>query len=287
MKGTATTPTTILPWIWGDPTAVWNVANEKVKADYYIGGGRNVNREYAYNTYPFSLPDPWGGTFTFVGRYGLVRFYANGSCCGKPFNTLDPKHYENMTRICFRNSNSYIPGSPSRNTYIQWLFAYLNEPYAFGGKNFGGKQSPSVYQAKSQMNGYGIDCSGLVCNCACWSGYPWDFNQGTGYIADTSHSTAISLSTGFVPGDILIAIKPTSQGEHVRTVLQISLYPDPKHPQVQVIEAVGSTKSTSTVIPAVNYDSVCLNTYDLNYITGGYTNPDTGEYLIFLERRLK
>ena len=187
---------------WGTPTFTWR------KRYHHCYDKSEDGRKYDYHEAEPQSWSGWGTTNSGVNFYepGLVRLRVAVQY-GTQTKTSPDEEY--ATRIAVRNHNDFgVPDKVLRRDYLRWVFAYMHEPYEFGGYWFGGKTTDEGHGG-SCYAGYGIDCSGLVSNGARWAGYNWDpWRWTTCGMWTWSESypvtTVFPEDDPFGPGDVLI-----------------------------------------------------------------------------------
>lgn len=213
----------VYPWptSWAQPTIRWQIGfAEGSDSD------ANYNRDYWFVLLgsPWYTPvggDQWGEdfrTYSVMGEHRLRAYVVWGAATG--WSSTD---WEHATRIFVRNHSIYTsPSPPPANDaqlrlYCEWLSSYYEEPYEWGGEWVGGKETPGTTRAggPETYDGYGIDCSGLVCNAAYRAAYNWTpWRTNTTGLAGTYYTTGTTTPNA---GNILV--RP---GVHVISIVAMS-----------------------------------------------------------------
>jgi len=181
-------------------------------------------------------PGGWAPRETDQENAVLTRTWSQN--CDEPPDTVGPEEW--AVRISVRDPTVTSPDA-RKQEYLRWLTAYLDLPYSYAGEWFGGwadnqyNTSPGGAYEEGIQNRYGIDCSGLVCCGARWTGYNWrPWRTDTVGLAGSYYSTPISDPNNHLqPGDIL-----NCPNVHVVSVYEYT----PGHLDVadsKIIEAVG------------------------------------------------
>ena len=113
---------------------------------------------------------------------------------------------EYAVRISYRNVQATSPDA-HKQTFLQWVTSFRVVPYEWGGHWYGGRSDNEADESPGSdgNDGYGIDCSGLVCAAARWAGYnwsPWRTNV-TGLCSDYYSERITDYNNDLQPGDIL------------------------------------------------------------------------------------
>lgn len=234
---------TVQPWptdLWGAPTLTWfnptNVCIEKCSSDC----GAGAHRRYNF-TEELSSLEGWGTNGRYLdwgtARYQVCVSYLPPGMSPDKTQTRCSKGDAEATRISVRDHRIYgiivPPDEPGKSDaerrmrLLQWIYAYANVPYEFGGSWFGGKvQDPftNCVGGCDPCELYGIDCSHTVCVGAKWAGYNWSTGAEGGYYYNTTGLAGSYCGTDIsdqenladmVPGDI-----ENYSGAHVRTVIR-------------------------------------------------------------------
>lgn len=210
------------------------------------------NRTYSFARSQPSWNGDWGSTSPGWAE-GTLRFkvtatmYENDTAPVK--QTVESQDTGDSARMSVRDTT--LPSDPNGKDYCRWLSAYSNVGYEWGGNWFGQFDSLGEYDGgSSSYDGYGVDCSGLVCCAARHAGYNWDpWRTGTTGLAGSYYTEGVSQGS-FAAGDIFLIA-----GDHV-------------------ISSVGRSGDNVTVIEAngtsckVTHHAASLNTlvdqgYDL------------------------
>lgn len=181
-----------LVFTWTNPT---DACIEKCSTD--CPGGSGAHRRYQFTDESSTLVG-WGTN----GRYldwGTMRYKVKVSYLppGMPESARMEKESRDKaeaTRISVRDHRNYGIVVPSdepaksdaerRLRLLQWIHAYANVPYEFGGSWFGGRIQDPLTECVGGCDPcelYGIDCSHTVCVGAKWAGYNWSTGAEGGY----------------------------------------------------------------------------------------------------------
>jgi len=216
------------------------------------GGNQQLLRSHA------PTPGEWGPRETDQDHAVMTRTWSQN--CDEPPSTVGPEEF--AVRISVRDSGVTSP-DPHKQEYLQWLTAYLNTPYSYGGEWFGGwaddkyNTYPVAAYETGIQNHYGCDCSGLVSCGARWAGYNWspwrhltsDLNNVSTLIADPNMDLQ--------PGDIL-----NKPGVHVVTVYGYA--PGTINQSISsIIHATGGSNDETVIENGVNIQE--------RYLDHGYT----------------
>lgn len=262
---------TIYQWntsAWGTPTFTWK---ERLHNCYEFS--KTYGRKYKYleDTPSWS---GWGTANAGVNLlWGIKRYQVSVSYKGQTKASPDN---ERATRISVRWDQDFgIVGTDSdsvlRKEYLRWIFAYLDEPYEYGGQWFGGRACDTFhYDADGGYDGYGIDCSGLVSNAARWAGYNWISTDG-GWRRAVHHTYTSSLSyvsdevtdlDDVVCGDIMVIdISQPNVERHVRSIYCRC------DDTIWMIAAEGNTQSVVKILPGRSLDHEHSNNYVPRHLT--------------------
>jgi len=176
------TPT---PWpaCWARPTVLcWQVGfhqttdPDSLKNRVYGYGANVPNPQTYYHTPPTTyLQNQWGEnnrTYNTPGQHRLWAAFAVAS--GHPMCGTTIGGWEDATRIWIRDRSAYQAPSPAppdnarRQAYIEWLSAYLHEPYEWGGSWVGGKDSNGAWVGGADgYQGYATRTVGWTLNFGC------------------------------------------------------------------------------------------------------------------------
>ncbi|MBI3946181.1 MAG: hypothetical protein HY321_09705 [Armatimonadetes bacterium] len=211
------------PSNWPPVTVVWTRLKHVASA-----ADGSHNRIYSYDEYPYLTG--WGEDNRTYSTPGIRRLRATATMDAeepwvqsKVSTDLNgdgaPDGNEWALRICCKDPTIYVEPDPppansaQRRDYVEWLSTYDWEPYEWGGEGYGGRDRGGQYAGgAATYDGYGIDCSGLVCCGAYRAGYNWSpWRTGTVGLASSDYSEAVSAEE-FAPGDILV-----HPGVHVLT----------------------------------------------------------------------
>ncbi len=136
-------------------------------------------------------------------------------------------------------------------------------PYEWGGYWFGGKEGAGV-GGDDGYQGYGSDCSGLVCAGALLAGYHWrPWHAFTGDLTHESYSTSIDDLRTIQPGDVLV-----NAGEHVVTIYRIKNWISSNNTTVpndiQIIASEGTSTPESNGVHSIwtNYSNYDRQNYE-------------------------
>jgi len=113
---------------------------------------------------------------------------------------------EYAVRISFRHTHATSPDA-RKQAFLQWVTSFRVVPYEWGGHWYGGRSDNQADRSPGSdgYDGYGIDCSGLVCAAARLAGYnwnPWRTNV-TGLCTDYYSRRIADYNNNLQPGDIL------------------------------------------------------------------------------------
>ena len=213
---------------------------------YYDDGSHNrtyVNQDESLSNNPWSLVTPTLGM-------GTHRFLCQVTWEG---GTQD----SGAVRVSVLSAQNFGLGggddsSVRRRTYLQWLFSYLKVPYEWGGCWYGEKIGTKVGEDPA-YEGYGTDCSGLVCCGAKRAGYNWHTGSLAGgwkYNCSGLMNVSYEISLADLqPGHIFLR---TGEHPHVASVYEVTRADD-QVTSVKVIHAAGDPSNrvrTSTWAPA-------------------------------------
>jgi hypothetical protein len=236
-----------------EPVVEWYQLNESCTRYWTEPNPADISKTIGYRTYAYTkslltVDSPWVkvGTWS-AGLHRLVaKVTFKGNICYTPSR-------EFATRICVRNSDTFSldvtkPAEKQRSDYLQWLYAYVGEPYEFGGYWFGGiGEVPIKNIRQGSYTGHGIDCSGLVSNGAKWAGYNWSggpeivpWRMTTNplfYCSNAVTKKTFPTTDPFGQGDILVYYNKKEGSGHVVSITDIGTDGD----TIEIVESIGQS----------------------------------------------
>ncbi len=211
------------PSTWPQPVFEWK--NLIHRGSDSIGD--TYNRNYWYDEAANNVLTSWGAD-NIIFSSGNQRLKVTVSLSGQSVVSATSEYSSRISVL-----DNTAPSDHWGTNYIKWLTTYSGVPYEWGGYWYGGKEGQNVGGAET-YDGYGIDCSGLVCVGALRAGYNWrGWRVKTTTLADNYYSISVD-PRNIQPGDILVW-----PGEHVVTIYGIKSYLHGIPDKIMLIDSEG------------------------------------------------
>lgn len=125
-------------------------------------------RDYRYERIE-GYGGPWNSSWSMhllEGIEGTIRLVGT---LRAPYGVLNSRIFEYGTWVSFRTQ---MEADANGTSFLTWASTFLEVPYEWGGSWYGGRVGQNC-GAPDPYDGYGMDCSGLICAAAYWAGYRW------------------------------------------------------------------------------------------------------------------